>query len=72
MSYVSELCYLRAMKLVIFDSKIVVFTLEKKPKENADCTFTTFDDTVLADTFKMIFQMYWDNAITVDEYLKRK
>lgn len=59
------------MKLVIFDSKIVVFTLERKIDVNADLTFTSFNDTVLASSFKLIFQMYWDSALTYEEYIKQ-
>ncbi len=60
------------LKLMIFDSKIVVFALERNLNKNVDLTFTSFDDTVLASTFRMVFQMYWDRAIPFDEYIKNK
>lgn len=59
------------MKLVVFDSSRVVFTLKKIPGKEDDITFTFFNDENLAKTFRMIFQTYWDSSLTYDEYIKK-
>ncbi|MCF7884552.1 MAG: hypothetical protein K9M95_10490 [Candidatus Cloacimonetes bacterium] len=59
------------MKLVVFDSMKVVFTLEKKAGKKDDVTFNFFNDESLAKTFRMIFQSYWESSMTYEEFINR-
>ncbi len=56
------------MKFVIFDHQRIIFTLGKNPGKNNDSTFTFMDDSNLAKTISLIFEMYWESSMTYDEY----
>ena len=58
------------MKFVIFDHQRIIFTLGKQPGKQNDTSFTFLDDTNLAQTISMIFEMYWENASTYNEYIQ--
>ncbi len=59
------------MKLFIFDGTIAVFTLENKVSNMSNFTFTSFEHSDVAGTFMQIFQIYWDNAVPLDEYIEK-
>jgi HTH-type transcriptional regulator, sugar sensing transcriptional regulator len=56
------------MKLFIFDDEIAVFTMENEESSLSDFTFTSFENTDLAKTFRQIFDLYLVKSVTLEEY----
>lgn len=59
------------MKLFIFDNKIAVFTLEDKANTMTNLTFTSFENTDVAKTFKQIFDQYWKKSEPLADFTKK-
>lgn len=58
-------------KLYIFDGKIVMFSLEDRMISNANLTALIIEHLDLAKGLKEVFNIYWNNSITWEEF-KRK
>ena len=56
------------MKLFIFDEEIAVFTMENQESSMSDFTFTSFENTDLAKTFRQLFDLYLTKSISLEEY----
>ena len=56
------------MKLFIFDEEIAVFTMENQESSLSNFTFTSFENTDLATTFKQIFDLYLTKSLSLEEY----
>lgn len=56
------------MKLFIFDEEIAVFTMENQESTLSDFTFTSFENTDLAKTFRQLFDLYLTKSISLEDY----
>ncbi len=55
-------------KMFIFDKRIVMFTLEDKTATTTKLTALIIEHVDLAKGLRQVFDLYWLNSITLDEY----
>jgi hypothetical protein len=55
-------------KMFIFDCRIVMFTLEDKTPAETKLTALIIEHKDLAAGLKQVFDLYWLNSITLEEY----
>lgn len=55
-------------KMFIFDCRIVMFTLEDKTPADTKLTALIIEHKDLAKGLKQVFDLYWLNSITLEEY----
>ncbi len=60
------------LKLHIFDEKTVVFALENRLTPRSNLTTMIIEHEDLAHTLKENFQVYWDKALTLDEFIENE
>lgn len=63
-----RIAYKLPMKLIIFDNKIVMLTLEDRISSQQSLTTMTIEHSDLAKTLKETFNMYWHKAMTLEEF----
>jgi hypothetical protein len=54
--------------MFIFDCRIVMFTLEDKTPAETKLTALIIEHKDLAAGLKQVFDLYWLNSITLEEY----
>ncbi|KQC06317.1 MAG: hypothetical protein APR54_01840 [Candidatus Cloacimonas sp. SDB] len=57
------------LKLLIFDNKTVVMTLYNESEQGSLFTAMSIEQKDFATSMKDIFEIYWKNSITVEEFL---
>lgn len=60
------------LKLHVFDEKVVMFALENRLTPRSNLTTMIIEHEDLAHTLKEIFQVYWDKALTLDEFMENE
>ncbi len=55
-------------KMFIFDEKVAMFTLEDKLTDETSMTSLIIEHPDLIKGLKLIFNLYWQNSITFEEY----
>jgi sugar-specific transcriptional regulator TrmB len=58
------------MKMMIFDEKVVVFTLEDPLLHKPSTTTQIIEHRSLAKSLQILFQTVWDQAITCNNFIK--
>ena len=58
------------LKLIIFDRKNVVMTLHNNSDMGSLFTAMSIDQRDFANSMADIFELYWRNSMSVDEYIK--
>jgi len=59
-------------KMYIYDEKTVMFTLEDKIDSESKLTALIIEHPDLAKGLKRVFNLYWQNSITFEDYKKKK
>ena len=60
------------MKMMVFDEKIVILTLPDKITSKPSLTTMIIEHSDLAETLKETFNMYWQKAMTLEEFKKKE
>jgi len=60
------------LKLVIFDDKTVVMTLHNKIDKGSFFTAMSIEQNDFAKSMADIFELYWKNSLTIEEYISKK
>jgi len=60
------------IKMYIYDEKTVMFTLEDKIASTSKLTALIIEHPDLAKGLKQVFDLYWQNSITFEDYKKKK
>ena len=63
-----RVAYELPMKMMIFDNRIVMFTLENKIYSQPNITAMVIEHSDLAKTLKETFNMYWQNSMTLEKF----
>jgi len=58
-------------KIFIFDGKVVMFSLEDKIVSNSNLTALIIEHLDLAKGLKEVFNIYWNNSLTWEEFKKK-
>ncbi len=56
------------LKLHIFDGRVAVINLRNKYNIKSNYTFAFFDHEDVAETFKIVFKVFWDSAIPYEDF----
>lgn len=64
------------MKFFIFDENYVIFLMANEQENQPKLGFLAIKNTELAKTLKKVFELYWDQGISIDkfeeEYIKKR
>jgi len=67
-----RIAYELPMKMMIFDERIVILALQDKITSKSSLTTMIVEHSDLAKTLKETFNMYWQNAMTLEEFKNKE
>ncbi len=58
-------------KMFVFDNQIILLALRNQADTNVSFTAMTIDHSDFAEAMAGIFELYWQGAMTIEEFIKK-